>query len=236
MKQLKKIILLLVALLLIFILVLFIRYRTLMNQDAWISEGPLVQHGMPQQPALLVIDVQEGTTGSRATNPYYMQHAAEVIGNINKAAMAADEQDIPVIYIRSEITDYLINLLNNSLEQGQPGANLDARLELVPGPVVIKHWGDSFRDTGLDSLLLSQNVTELIITGLDLNACVDKTVRAAENRRYKIRLLEDAVLAGSDSLKIIALERFGNNGATVESTEAFIMDLQSTTDYPVKSE
>jgi nicotinamidase-related amidase len=58
--------------------------------------------------------------------------------------------------------------------------------------VVVKHFPNSFRDTGLDDLLQNAGVKELVICGAMTHMCVDTTVRAAFDLGYACSVISDA--------------------------------------------
>jgi nicotinamidase-related amidase len=74
--------------------------------------------------------------------------------------------------------------------------------ELVPGagePLVEKHYGDSFEDTPLESVLADGAVGRLVVTGAETDACVRSTLHGAFVRGYDTTLVEDAHTSGDRS-------------------------------------
>ena len=62
-----------------------------------------------------------------------------------------------------------------------------------PGePVILKHFPNSFRETGLLEHLQGLNVEGLVICGMMTHMCVDATTRAAADFGYPVRLAADA--------------------------------------------
>jgi nicotinamidase/pyrazinamidase len=170
----------------------------------------------------LVIDVQEATTGDISSYPFFKKNSDDLIKAINQISIKCKDQNIPVIYIRSEITNPLINLLNNSYAKGSPGAVLDKRLNLVSGLVVVKNGKDSFRNTNLDTILTGNRVNELFIVGLDAAECVNATVKAAQNRKYHVGIVEEAVLSKSAELKDSMMMDFKARGVNVFNMDSLI--------------
>lgn len=211
----KKIILSIVSILVLFILVLVINYMIFQNTAVQISKGePITQNDTVKQ-ALLVIDIQEGTTGNYSDNDYYIMKSEELINTINFLADSSVKNNIPVIYIKNEITNFLINILNDTYAPGGPGSKLDARLNIVSDIIINKDKSDAFSNSALDSFLIKNEINKLVFTGLDLAHCVNSTIVAAENRKYNICLISDAVLAKSDSLKKVKLDEFKLRGIKV---------------------
>ncbi len=102
----------------------------------------------------------------------------------------------PVIYIRIEINNPFINLINSSYAKGSPGVQYEKLLRIVSN---IEANKDSFRKTNLDDILTKNNVNELYIVGLDAAECVNATVEASLNRKYKVNIIAEAVISNSES-------------------------------------
>lgn len=63
---------------------------------------------------------------------------------------------------------------------------------LAEEKVIIKHFPNSFRETGLLEYLKSNDITDLIICGMMTHMCVDATTRAAKDLGFNIVLIGDA--------------------------------------------
>lgn len=58
--------------------------------------------------------------------------------------------------------------------------------------IIKKYYPSSFLSTSLKEVLDQNNITELFITGMMTNMCVDTTVRACQNYGYKVTVIDDA--------------------------------------------
>jgi nicotinamidase-related amidase len=135
---------------------------------------------LPDRPhtALLVIDMQVGVVAG-ATN------RDGVIANISALVDRARTQDVPVIWVQhsddgpltsgSESWGYVPELGRREAE-----------------PLVHKRYGDSFEDTGLETLLAEREVGRLVVTGASTDACVRSTLHGAFVRGYDVTLVSDA--------------------------------------------
>jgi nicotinamidase/pyrazinamidase len=182
--------------------------------------APIPEYGADRS-ALLIIDVQEATTGSVGLNPAYQEQAGTLIPVLNTLAYRADSTGIPVIYVTSVVTNPLINLLNNSMAKGSRGTEIDQRLIRPSSSLIEKKRGDAFFKTGLDSLLLELKVNHLYITGLDAAHCVNCTLRAALNRGYRISVVEDAVISAPVEKKQEMMVQFRQLGAAIIPLDPF---------------
>ena len=134
---------------------------------------------LPDRPntALVVIDVQNGVVSGA-------HNRDGVIANINKLVDKARAEDVPVVWVQhssdelpqgSEVWEYVPELVRAEWE-----------------PLVHKKYGDSFEDTGLESILSDRRVGRLIVTGAQTDACIRSTLHGAMVRGYDATLVGDA--------------------------------------------
>jgi len=184
-----------------------------------ISEGTPIHDPPPPNTALLVIDIQGGTTGATSALTSIKEQAEELIPRVNMIAAEMHARDHLVVYVRTEVVNPLLNVLNNTMAGGTEGAELDPRLVIQPSEVVVKRRSDSFMGTNLDQILEEHQVGKLVVVGLDAAGCVRSTALAALNRGYKISLIEDAVIAGKEEEKSEALQELSALGVEIASME-----------------
>jgi len=184
---------------------------------AKVTEGVPIENSDPESVALLVIDIQEGTTGPISTTESYQEQSEVFIRNVNLVIEDAQRKGHTLIYIRSEVVNPLINILNNSMSRGSEGAELDHRLKVKPGQVLTKRKNDPFTNPELDRLLIEKKVGKLTLVGLDAAHCVTSTVQAALNRGYSISVVDEAVIGVTEVEKNDALEEFRKLGVEVIS-------------------
>jgi nicotinamidase/pyrazinamidase len=216
----KKVIFGIIGIIILFVVVMIVNLIIAGKNESVISKGQPIENYSKRNCALLVIDIQEATTGDVSMYPYFQENSENLIMNINHLADSFKNMNFPVIYFRSEITNPLVNLLNNSYAKGHPGVKYDKRLKIVSNLEVVKKGKDSFRNTDLDSILTSNKVTELYIVGLDAAECVNATVEAAQNRHYKVNLIEEAVLSKSREMTDSMIVIFRDRGARVISIDS----------------
>jgi nicotinamidase-related amidase len=197
----KKIIFGILGTIILFVLVVLINLIISGQYESIVTKGQPIENYSKRKSALLVIDIQEATTGQFSMYPFFQKNSDELIKNINRITDSFNNHNILVIHIRSEISNPLINLLNSSYAKGSPGAQFDKRIKTTSGLEVIKRAKDSFKNTNLDSILTSNKVSELYIVGLDAAECINATVEASQNRNYKVNLIEEAILSKSTEMK-----------------------------------
>jgi nicotinamidase-related amidase len=134
--------------------------------------------------ALIVIDVQNGVvTGAHRRD--------EVVKNIAELVQRARAAAVPVIWVQHA-------------DEEMPRGSDEWQIvpELVPAgdeSVVEKHYGDSFEETTLESVLAELAVGKLVVTGAETDACIRSTIHGAFVRGYDTLLVSDAHTATDKS-------------------------------------
>lgn len=98
------------------------------------------------------------------------------------------------------------------------GAKIHELVEPLAGErVLVKHYPNSFRETGLDELLKEKGIDELHIAGAMTNMCVDTTTRAAFDLGYRVKLHQDACAArplfGTGLVHLVSIKTLGSTFA-----------------------
>jgi nicotinamidase-related amidase len=221
----KKLILSIISILVLIVVIIITNFIIVEKSSSVISKGkPIIKKSTIKQ-ALLVIDIQEGLTGKMATTDDYVVQSDELITNVNQIVDSSVRKNIPVIYVKNEISNFLINILNSSLAKGGPGAELDTRLKVLSNYIINKDKKDAFSNLLLDSILIKNDINKLVFVGLDLAYCINSTIQAANNRNYDICLINDAVLSESDSLKNKMLDKFRQSGYEIISSKEYFKSI-----------
>jgi nicotinamidase-related amidase len=138
---------------------------------------------------LLLIDIH---------NDYFPGGAYEVPGSLGAATQAAALLDAfrrgrgPVIHIQHVAT----RPGSTFFLPETPGAEFHERVRPLPGePVVVKHFPNAFRETGLLDLLRRHGAGRLVIAGMMTHMCIDATTRAACDLGFDCTVAGDACAA-----------------------------------------
>lgn len=127
--------------------------------------------------ALLVVDVQNGVVAGAHDRD-------AVVANVGSLVDKARQAGTPVVWVQHS---------DDGLERGSDTWQIVP--ELSPGatePLVEKHYGDSFEDTTLESVLSGLGVGRLVVVGAQTDACVRSTLHGALVRGYDATLVGDA--------------------------------------------
>lgn len=138
--------------------------------------------------AVVVIDVQEALVAGA-----YRRDA--LIGNINVLIGRARAADVPVVFVQHNHATF------EPMMPGSAGWAIHAGLDRYPDdPVIGKDASDAFCGTDLESRLRAMQVSEVIITGMQTEYCVDTSCRAALSLDFDVILAADAHTTGDSRL------------------------------------
>ena len=127
--------------------------------------------------ALLVIDVQNGVVSGA-------HERDSVVANVAGLVERARQEGIPVVWVQHS---------DDNLARGSDDWAIVP--ELSPDgaePLVEKHYGDSFEDTVLETVLSDLGVGRLVVVGAQTDACIRSTLHGAFTRGYDTTLVGDA--------------------------------------------
>ena len=136
--------------------------------------------------ALLIIDIQndyfEGGTNPLSGSEKASENARLVLDRFR-------DRDLPVIHVQHIATSPSVTFFKPDTE--------GAEIRNIVKPkgqerLFVKHFPNSFRETGLIEYLKSMNITDLVVCGMMTHMCVDATVRAAKDFGFNIVLIGDA--------------------------------------------
>lgn len=139
---------------------------------------------LPDNAALLVIDVQEGFSHPRwgARNNLDAEH------NIASLLDAWRRTERPILHVQ-----HISRQPGSVFAPGAPG-NAIKTIAAPRGdePVIRKHENSAFIGTDLEARLRSAGITHLVIAGLTTDHCVSTTTRMAGNLGFVTILVADA--------------------------------------------
>jgi nicotinamidase-related amidase len=136
--------------------------------------------------ALIIIDVQ---------NDYFENGPAELVG----ANEASEKAKLVLERFRNEngLIIHIQHVANRpSATYFLPetmGVEIHENVTPKPGEkIVVKHFPNSFRATGLLEYLRANSITDLVICGMMTHMCVDSTTRAANDYGFTCVVIGDA--------------------------------------------
>ncbi|MDQ1414440.1 MAG: hypothetical protein QOF81_53 [Acidimicrobiaceae bacterium] len=134
--------------------------------------------------ALLVIDVQHGVVDGAHERDAVV---ANVAGLVDKAR----QERVPVVWVQHSDED---------LVRGSDDWRIVSELSPDDSEALIeKHYGDSFEDTTLETVLSGLGVGRLVVVGAETDACIRSTLHGAFVRGYDATLVRDAHTTGDQT-------------------------------------
>ena len=171
---------------------------------------------LDRKSALIVVDLQKGIT----SRP--IEAVPEVVRNAASLAGAFRKHGLPVVLVN------VTGLAPGRTEQPRPSlpfdtdfAEFDPALGRNDTDIVVtkRTWG-AFTATGLNDVLRSDGVTQVVVCGIATSAGVESTARQAHELGYNVTLITDAMTDLSDEAHRRSVElifpRLGETGTTDE--------------------
>ena len=131
--------------------------------------------------ALIVIDIQEGLVKE---NPFDTKN---FIINTKAIIQHFRDQNIEVIFIRHSEDEGLLAMGSD---------NWQVYHELKPQEnekIFNKYYKSIFKDTELKEYLNRKNIIDLTFVGMQVEFCIDTSVKVGFEYGYKITIVEDAI-------------------------------------------
>ncbi|MFP4547307.1 MAG: cysteine hydrolase family protein [Fidelibacterota bacterium] len=198
-----------------------INFVLFMRSNSQISSGDMIPEYSGDTAILLVVDIQEGTTGKVSIDHAYQNKASSLFYSLNNLIAEADKRNMQVVYIFNEITNPVINLFNTAMKKGAPGTKLDDRLDIASNHIFSKSKQDAFSNPAFEKFLTDNKINRIYITGLDAGYCVRSTALAALNRNYQVILIEDAIISKSEQLKDDSFQELSDKGVRIIQDDQF---------------
>jgi nicotinamidase-related amidase len=168
--------------------------------------------------ALVVLDIQEGYSGTDTLQPVTAPPATGMIATVNRLIDMASESDMEVAYIRQVFSRNLIVRLHGGRRAGK--VVIDRRVRVINSNDFEKNRTDAFSNRQFELLLIDRQIDTLYLTGVDADFCVYYTAIGAINRGYRVVVVTDAVTSRNNMTNV--LERYRRKGIGVITSEQLI--------------
>jgi nicotinamidase-related amidase len=136
--------------------------------------------------ALIIVDIQNDYF-ENGTNPLEGSLHASI--NASRILGRFRDESLPIIHIQHiALSPTATFFLPDTF-----GAEIHVNVKPIESEkIFIKHYPNSFRETGLLDYLKEKEITDLVICGMMTHMCIDTTVRAAKDFGFNIILIGDA--------------------------------------------
>ena len=116
--------------------------------------------------------------------------------------------------------------------EGTKGFEIHESVKPLDGEKVFqKYYPNSFRETGLLDYLKENDITEVVITGMMTNMCVDSTTRAAFDFGYKCTVIGDACAAKELEINGKTVKADDVHHAFLAALAFLYAEIKSTEDF-----
>lgn len=168
--------------------------------------------------ALLVVDVQNALVFEK---PYAIE---EVISNIKRLIRTCRENNVEVIYVQHN------DEIGSELEPNSDGWQIYGEISPQKDELLIsKNYNSAFKDTKLKEYLENKGITQLIITGMQTEYCIDTTCKVAFEYGFKVIIprktnttFDDGEILAKDVYEYYNFNILNDRFGTVESMESTI--------------
>ena len=115
---------------------------------------------------------------------------------------------------------------------GTNGVNIHPSVAPLDGePVIVKHYPNSFRETGLFERLKAEGVERLTIFGAMSHMCIDATTRAAFDLGFSCTVIDDACATRDLQFKGEKIKAAQVHAAFMSALSAPYAAVMSATEY-----
>ena len=221
-----------------------------LQQKLWVLYGKVrVPELTRENTALLCIDMQyvdahrDYGQGAKAKSlgmadflEYYMGRVDEVvIPNMRRLQAAARKAGVEVVHVRvaSTTRDGRDSTLRYKiLGLRTPRDTKEAQILPEVGPegdelVISKVTSSAFNSTNIDRLLGNMGISNLIVTGVKTNGCVESTARSAAELDYGVIVVEDCTAANAPQLHVHSILSMSYKDAAIQTTDEVVKALEA---------
>ena len=172
----------------------------------------------PKKAALLIIEMQEIFRSDLNIISSWQ------IDNIRKLIEFAEDNGTKIIYIRHHDDEVKSkNMISwwggDKVEKDSPGWQIMKEFDTNGKTIVDKYQYSAFFETNLDNILRTNNIEEVIITGVMTNCCCETATRDAFMRGYKVFFVNDATSTINEELHLAALKNLAFGFACIKNTD-----------------
>ena len=141
--------------------------------------------------ALLVIDMQNVCVGEKHAS-FFKYDNKKLISNVND--VINKNKDNHVFYIQNVMKNNFINKLAPvKAFDGTEEIELVKEQNVISDNIYKKYEGNAFSNPDFKAKLISLNVDEVELVGLDGGGCIAKTALGAINEGYKVIINQKAI-------------------------------------------
>lgn len=177
---------------------------------AQISKHPV---NINNKPGLLVVDVQNYFFSD--SSPLFLPVAPVLFEKIKKTVELFRHLSFPVLFTKH--IDSASNAMEKWWGHGFVKSNSlsDIFIDTGEDTVITKESYDAFYKTSLENILLSMDIDQLFMCGVQSHLCIESTARSAFVRGFNPVIVLDATGAKNETLHMAAMSIAARGFATI---------------------
>jgi nicotinamidase-related amidase len=181
------------------------------------TKGSIIAKYENPKTALLVLDMQEDFLGENAKMPINKEQIPAIAAVVNSLIDDFEKNGQQIIYVKSEFPKKAIGnrIRHYAAIEGDPGTNIFGKIRISGNAIFSKKEPDAFSNPEFEEYLTSNQVNQLVITGVYANQCVLYTTLGALNRQYLVKFVKNGVGDSSEKEVNKACETVKKKGAEV---------------------
>ena len=113
----------------------------------------------------------------------------------------------------------------DKIEKNSPGWQIMKEFDTNKKIIIDKYQYSAFFETNLDNVLRTNNIEEVIITGVMTNCCCETASRDAFMRGYKVFFINDATSTVNEELHLATLKNLAFGFACIKNTDNILTEL-----------
>lgn len=185
---------------------------------------------IPENAALLVIDVQKGFDHPK----WGERNNPQAEKNIGQLLQSWREAGRPIFHVR-----HLSLQPGSVFAESNEGSQIKETAQPIAGePVILKNVNSAFIGTTLQAQLTERGIRHLVITGMTTDHCVSTTARMAANLGFEVFFVGDACATfernGPDGKHYTAQQMHDVNLASLSGEFVTVVDTQSVLGSPAR--
>jgi nicotinamidase-related amidase len=158
---------------------------------------------------LLVIDMQTGLLDTNGFMHVDKTMTDGLVRNVNQNINKARELNIPIVYIKHECSNLVINFFTGNIsKKGSKQTEIDNRITVVGTSVFTKTVPNAFSNKLFCNYVTENKIGTLYIEGIFAEHCVYATGKAGMERNLKVVMLENAIGSSSAKTKLKFIKKY----------------------------
>jgi nicotinamidase-related amidase len=181
------------------------------------TKGSIIAKYENPKTALLVLDMQDDFLGENAKSPINKEQIPAITAVVNSLIDEFERNGQLIIYVKSEFPKKAIGnrIRHYAAIEGSPGTNIFEKIRISGNVIFSKKEPDAFSNPEFEKYLITNQVNQLVITGVFADQCVLYTTLGALNRKYQVKFVRNGVGDSSEKEVNKACDTVKKKGAEV---------------------